>query len=166
MLLLPFCGSVAQARPPQRGSFRRDDGKAAPALLFELLAAIAACWIVTFCSGQPEVIYSYDVHELLARHERGQALGAALRVTGTVVPGSIVRFGQPCQLSFRLGSRVLPDRELEVHHSSCDLSHTFHDNRPLELNVNGHLRPSFGRPCFEAQSIVVRMSKYEMIERH
>ncbi len=165
LLSAPLWGALARGRPVPHGSGERGKGEAAPVLLVALLAAMAACWIVTCSSGPPPVIYSYDVHELLARHERGRTDDALLRVTGTMVPGSSVRFGQPCQLSFRLRSLISPERELEVHRSSCDTPHTFHDNRPLELHLDGRLRHGSERPCFEARSIMVRMSKYEMKER-
>jgi cytochrome c-type biogenesis protein CcmE len=133
-------------------------------LLFTAIgSAILLISTVMLLGREPPVIYAFSVHEALARHARGEP-HEHLRISGDLVPGSLIRSDQFREVSFQMRSPGFRDQLLFVR-ARCVVPISGRDaQRPVELRVEGRWSVGEGDAHFAAERVWVVHSKYEMIE--
>ena len=150
--------SATATRPaPVPGAPRR---KGNVGLLIGLLVMGGGILTLVFTSFKGSAVYAKDVDALI--RDKATYSDRAVRVTGTLVKGSLVRRDQPCEYRFNIEKSgvVLP-----VHYAQCIVPDTFRDMPGMDVSVTaeGKLTDS---GHFEASTIMAKCpSKYEMKER-
>jgi cytochrome c-type biogenesis protein CcmE len=129
-------------------------------LLIGLLVMGGGILTLVFTSFKGSAVYSKGVDDLVRDKDR---LGdRAVRVTGTLVKGSLMKRDQPCEYRFNIEQKgvVLP-----VRYSQCIVPDTFRDMPGMDVSVTaeGKLTQAGN---FEASTIMAKCpSKYEMKDR-
>jgi cytochrome c-type biogenesis protein CcmE len=129
-------------------------------LLIGLLVMGGGILTLVFTSFKGSAVYSKDVDDLVRDKEK---LGdRAVRVTGTLVKGSLMKRDQPCEYRFNIEKKgvVLP-----VRYAQCIVPDTFRDMPGMDVSVTaeGKLTEAGN---FEASNIMAKCpSKYEMKDR-
>ena len=130
------------------------------ALLGGLLVMGAAILGLVLSNAGDTAIYSKTVPELL--EESARLSGRTVRVTGTLVSGSLARRQEPCEYRFQLQK---DGKTVPVRYAQCVVPDTFRDvpGIPVEGTAEGKLAEG---GHFEASHIMAKCpSKYEMKER-
>jgi cytochrome c-type biogenesis protein CcmE len=138
-------------------------------LLAGTLLLGASILYAVFSLGRPKPVYSRSVSEFLAHPIRDEAV----RIQGSLVPGSLVRLDEPCEYRFRLVDRWSPSTdaapsaarpELSVRYPRCIVPDTFRDTPGFEgavVTVEGKMCQSCHH--FEASEIYAKVTlKYQM----
>ena len=111
-------------------------------------------------SFKGSAVYSKGVDDLV--REKTAYSDRAVRVTGTLVKGTLVRRDQPCEYRFNIEKSgvVLP-----VRYAQCIVPDTFRDMPGMDVSVTAEGKLTDG-DHFEASMIMAKCpSKYEMKER-
>ncbi|MEO8900730.1 MAG: cytochrome c maturation protein CcmE [Polyangiaceae bacterium] len=148
---------VARAVQPAAVSPRR---KGNVGLLIGLLVMGGGILTLVFTSFKGSAVYSKDVDDLV--REKAAYADRAVRVTGTLVKGTLVRRDQPCEYRFNIEKKgvVLP-----VRYAQCFVPDTFRDMPGMDVSVTAEGKLADG-DHFEASNIIAKCpSKYEMKER-
>jgi cytochrome c-type biogenesis protein CcmE len=105
-------------------------------------------------SGLQETVYYYTVGEVLAADFQADARG--IRLTGTVVPGSVTRENDTLVMDFLLADDKTGDT-LKIHYEGV-VPDSFKEDRHVVVEGKFHQ----GRDEFDATSLLVKCpSKYE-----
>lgn len=144
---------VAPVFAPKRTSSRKGN----LGLLVGLLVLGGSILTLVMTSFDQGAIYSKDVDVLFAEKER---LGdRTVRVTGTLVKGSLEKRDAPCEFRFRIekNGKVLP-----VEYPQCIVPDTFRDVPGVDVEVTATGKLVEGER-FLAQNIMAKCpSRYEM----
>ncbi len=129
-------------------------------LLIGLLVMGGGILTLVFTSFKGSAVYSKDVDDLV--RDKAAYSDRAVRVTGTLVKGTLVRRDQPCEYRFNIEKKgvVLP-----VHYAQCIVPDTFRDMPGMDVSVTAEGKLAQD-DHFEASMIMAKCpSKYEMKER-
>jgi cytochrome c-type biogenesis protein CcmE len=129
-------------------------------LLIGLLVMAGGILTLVFTSFQGSAVYSKEVDDLV--RDKDKLGDRAVRVTGTLVKGSLMKRDQPCEYRFNIEKKgvVLP-----VRFAQCIVPDTFRDMPGMDVSVTaeGKLTEAGN---FEASNIMAKCpSKYEMKDR-
>jgi cytochrome c-type biogenesis protein CcmE len=129
-------------------------------LLIGLLVMGGGILTLVFTSFKGSAVYSKGVDDLV--RDKDKLGDRAVRVTGTLVKGSLMKRDQPCEYRFNIEQKgvVLP-----VRYSQCIVPDTFRDMPGMDVSVTaeGKLTQAGN---FEASTIMAKCpSKYEMKDR-
>jgi cytochrome c-type biogenesis protein CcmE len=129
-------------------------------LLIGLLVMGGGILTLVFTSFQGSAVYSKEVDDLV--RDKDKLGDRAVRVTGTLVKGSLMKRDQPCEYRFNIEKKgvVLP-----VRYAQCIVPDTFRDMPGMDVSVTaeGKLTQAGN---FEASNIMAKCpSKYEMKDR-
>jgi cytochrome c-type biogenesis protein CcmE len=147
--------SVLPKAPTRSARGRRSWG-----LLIGLGTMGAAILAIVLTGIDSAAVYSKDVDQLLQEGERFVARN--VRVTGTLVRGSLTRRNEPCEYRFRLHKG---SAELGVRYPQCIIPDTFRDvpNVDVVVTAEGHLQKD---GSFLAHQIMAKCpSKYDVKNR-
>jgi cytochrome c-type biogenesis protein CcmE len=126
--------------------------------------------VVVFRLSSPRAVYAHSVSEFVAQPIRDQPV----RVSGTLVHGSLSRADNPCEYRFRLAGResafsdagpLSPRPELSVRYAACVIPDTFRDlpGCDVEVMVEGELCANCHR--FEATQVLSKCPGKYWIKR-
>jgi cytochrome c-type biogenesis protein CcmE len=135
-------------------------GKRSWGLLIGLLTMGVAILAIVLTGIDNAAVYSKDVDQLLQERERFVARN--VRVTGTLVRGSLMRRNEPCEYRFRLHKG---SAELGVQYPQCIIPDTFRDvpNVDVVVTAEGRLQKD---GSFLAHQIMAKCpSKYDVKNR-
>jgi cytochrome c-type biogenesis protein CcmE len=129
-------------------------------LLIGLLVMGGGILTLVFTSFKGSAVYSKEVDDLV--RDKDKLGDRAVRVTGTLVKGSLMKRDQPCEYRFNIEKKgvVLP-----VRYAQCIVPDTFRDMPGMDVSVTaeGKLTEAGN---FEASNIMAKCpSKYEMKDR-
>jgi cytochrome c-type biogenesis protein CcmE len=129
-------------------------------LLIGLLVMGGGILTLVFTSFKGSAVYSKEVDDLI--RDKAKLGDRAVRVTGTLVKGSLMKRDQPCEYRFNIEKKgvVLP-----VRYAQCIVPDTFRDMPGMDVSVTaeGKLTEAGN---FEASNIMAKCpSKYEMKDR-
>lgn len=129
-------------------------------LLVALLVMGGGILGLVMTNFEDAAIYSKGVHELV--REKDKFAARNVKVSGTLVKGTLVRRDEPCEYRFKIQKEGV---ELPVHYAQCVVPDTFRDVPGMDVDVTAEGRlTSAGH--FEASHIMAKCpSKYEMQER-
>jgi cytochrome c-type biogenesis protein CcmE len=111
-------------------------------------------------SFEDAAVYSKSVDQLVA--EQDKLVDRNVRVTGTLVRGSLTKRDEPCEYRFKIQKNT---KELPVRFAQCIVPDTFRDvpGMDVEVTAEGKLQ---GEGHFEATQIMAKCpSKYEMQQK-
>jgi cytochrome c-type biogenesis protein CcmE len=189
----PAPGSAAQTTAEGRVSLpegRVPQGRAAMAaeepqkknwgLLAGLGALMTGILVLVFSSSEDASVYAYTVDDLTA--QASELSGRQVRVTGTLVSGTLYRRDRPCEYQFNLqpsrvpaaaagvsAASLAPAAEknveyLKVSFPQCVVPDTFRDVKGVEVEVTAEGRVNEDG-SLEASKVFAKCpSKYEMRE--
>jgi cytochrome c-type biogenesis protein CcmE len=148
--------AATRAVPPAAARART---KGNVGLLIGLLVMGGGILTLVFTSFKGSAVYSKEVDDLV--RDKSKLGDRAVRVTGTLVKGSLMKRDQPCEYRFNIEKKgvVLP-----VRYAQCIVPDTFRDMPGMDVSVTaeGKLTES---GAFEASNIMAKCpSKYEMKE--
>ena len=149
--------ATGAALPP---SAPRGKAKGNIGLLIGLLVMGGGILTLVFTSFKGSAMYSKEVDDLV--RDKDKLADRAVRVTGTLVKGSLMKRDQPCEYRFNIEKKgvVLP-----VRFAQCVVPDTFRDMPGMDVSVTaeGKLTEAGN---FEASTIMAKCpSKYEMKDR-
>ena len=154
----PLAAPVGTAAPPPPLGARKAKGNIG--LLIGLLVMGGGILTLVFTSFTGSAMYSKEVDDLV--RDKGKLADRAVRVTGTLVKGSLVKRDQPCEYRFDIEKKgvVLP-----VHFAQCIVPDTFRDMPGMDVSVTAEGKLTEAGH-FEASNIMAKCpSKYEMKDR-
>jgi cytochrome c-type biogenesis protein CcmE len=125
-------------------------------LLAMLLVMVGALMVLFFKGFTTAAIYSVPVDQILA--SRDKMLGKKVRVTGPLVPGTLLKRDSPCEYRFSIKGET---DKLLVRYPQCVLPDTFRDvpEGGVEATVEGSLT---AQGDFEATLVMAKCSsKYD-----
>jgi cytochrome c-type biogenesis protein CcmE len=129
-------------------------------LLIGLLVMAGAILTLVFTSFKGSAVYSKEVDDLV--RDKDKLGDRAVRVTGTLVKGSLMKRDQPCEYRFNIEKKgvVLP-----VRYAQCIVPDTFRDMPGMDVSVTAEGKLTEAG-SFEASTIMAKCpSKYEMKDR-
>jgi cytochrome c-type biogenesis protein CcmE len=151
--------AATRAVPPPAGPGAKKT-KGSIGLLIGLLVMGGGILTLVFTSFKGSAMYSKEVDDLV--RDKDKLADRAVRVTGTLVKGSLMKRDQPCEYRFNIEKKgvVLP-----VRYAQCIVPDTFRDMPGMDVSVTaeGKLTEAGN---FEASNIMAKCpSKYEMKDR-
>jgi len=129
-------------------------------LLIGLLVMGGGILTLVFTSFKGSAVYSKEVDDLV--RDKAKLGDRAVRVTGTLVKGSLMKRDQPCEYRFNIEKKgvVLP-----VRYAQCIVPDTFRDMPGMDVSVTAEGKLTEAG-SFEASNIMAKCpSKYEMKDR-
>lgn len=129
-------------------------------LLVALLVMGGGILALVMTNFEDAAVYSKSVDQLLAEQEK--LVDRNVRVTGTLVRGTLVRRDEPCEYRFKIQKN---EKQLDVRYAQCIVPDTFRDvpGMDVEVTAEGKLQTA---GHFEAGQIMAKCpSKYEMKEK-
>jgi cytochrome c-type biogenesis protein CcmE len=135
-------------------------GKRSWGFLIGLVTMGVAILAIVLTGIDNAAVYSKDVDQLL--QERARLVARNVRVTGTLVRGSLMRRNEPCEYRFRLHKG---SAELGVQYPQCIIPDTFRDvpNVDVVVTAEGRLQKD---GSFLAHQIMAKCpSKYDVKNR-
>ncbi|MEZ4222740.1 MAG: cytochrome c maturation protein CcmE [Polyangiaceae bacterium] len=129
-------------------------------LLVALVVIAGGILALVMTSFEDAAVYAKTVDQVVA--EKDSLAGRTVRVTGTLVKGTLVRRDEPCEYRFRMQKN---EKELAVRYAQCVVPDTFRDapDMDVEVTAEGQLDDE---GSLEATQIMAKCpSKYEMKEK-
>ena len=129
-------------------------------LLIGLFVMGGGILTLVFTSFKGSAVYSKEVDDLV--RDKARLGDRAVRVTGTLVKGSLTKRDQPCEYRFNIEKKgvVLP-----VRYAQCIVPDTFRDMPGMDVSVTAEGKLTEAG-SFEASNIMAKCpSKYEMKDR-
>lgn len=142
---------IVPAPPPKP---RNKGNLALLGALLVMALGVVALFLVGFKEAS---IYEINADQVVA--DASKLEGRRLRVTGELVPGTLVKKEEGCEYRFRIQTN---DVQLPVRFARCEIPDTFRD-RPeggVQVTVEGQLEK--GGKTFEAATVMAKCaSKYD-----
>jgi cytochrome c-type biogenesis protein CcmE len=158
---------VADAAEPQKRSW---------GLLAGLVALMGGILVLVFSTNEDSAVYAYSVDGLTA--QASALSGRQVRVTGTLVSGTLTFREKPCEYAFNLQPSRAPaaagisvpsagekaSEYLKVSFPQCVVPDTFRDVKGVEVEVTAEGRLNSDGSLDASKVFAKCPSKYEMKE--